>query len=204
VSFRSAAAIRAATIPVRHPFVIASARTDSDLEAAFATFSQQRVGALLVSNGAFFSRRVEKLAALGARHALPAIFPFREYALAGGLMSYGSSVGYLYHQAGIYAGPGNTQDSFSAIPKRRSAKATISNAPVRVNRPNFCPATAPLRPCSGHTMMACCIQRSCPGKWCNWRWVTAFTGVGRAGQLAIAGRLTAGSSLNGAMVSRVM
>jgi hypothetical protein len=40
--------------------------------------------------------------------------------------------------------------------------------------------------------------------WCNWRWVTAFTGIGRAGQLAIAGRLTVGSSLNGAMVARVM
>jgi hypothetical protein len=46
--------------------------------------------------------------------------------------------------------------------------------------------------------------RSCPWEWCNSRRVTAFTGIGRAGQLAIAGRLTAGSSLNGAMVSRVM
>jgi putative ABC transport system substrate-binding protein len=81
--------------------VIASARTEGDLEIAFATFSQQRFGALLVSNGAFFSRRVEKLVALGARHALPAIFPFREYAR---LISYGSSVGYLYHQAGTYTG----------------------------------------------------------------------------------------------------
>ena len=41
---------------------------------------------------------------LAGRHALPAIFPFREYALAGGLMSYGSSLGYLIHQAGIYTG----------------------------------------------------------------------------------------------------
>ena len=45
---------------------------------------------------------------------------------------------------------------------------------------------------------------SCPLAWCSWRWVTAFAGKGRAGQLAIAGRLTMGSSLNGAMVSRVM
>jgi hypothetical protein len=53
-------------------------------------------------------------------------------------------------------------NSFSAIPKRRSEGEKhdfpISTALVRVNRPNFCPATAPLRPCSGHTMMACCIQ----------------------------------------------
>jgi protein gp37 len=47
-------------------------------------------------------------------------------------------------------------------------------------------------------------ERSCPLAWCNWRWGTAFAGKGRAGQLAIAGRLTVGSSLNGAMVSSVM
>ena len=46
--------------------------------------------------------------------------------------------------------------------------------------------------------------RSCPPAWCNWRWGTAFAGKSRAGQLAIAGRLTVGSSLNGAMVSSVM
>jgi putative ABC transport system substrate-binding protein len=84
--------------------VVAIARTESDLETAFATFTQQRVGAVLVGNGVFFNRRIEQLVALAARHALPAIFPFREYALAGGLMSYGASIGYLYHQAGLYAG----------------------------------------------------------------------------------------------------
>ena len=84
--------------------VVVNARTDSDLETAFATFSQQRVGAVLVGTSTFYNRRMEQLAALAARHALPAIFPYREYALAGGLMSYGSSIGYLYHQAGIYTG----------------------------------------------------------------------------------------------------
>jgi putative ABC transport system substrate-binding protein len=62
-------------------------RTDSDLETAFTTFSQQRVGAVLVGASTFYILHPEQLAALAARHALPAIFPFREYALAGGLMS---------------------------------------------------------------------------------------------------------------------
>jgi putative ABC transport system substrate-binding protein len=85
--------------------VVVNARTDSDLETAFATFSQHHVGAVLVSNSnALFARRMEQLAVLAARHALPAIFPYREFALAGGLMSYGSSLGYEYRQAGIYTG----------------------------------------------------------------------------------------------------
>jgi putative ABC transport system substrate-binding protein len=81
-----------------------NARTDSDLEAVFATFSQQHVGAALISASNFFNRRMEQLAALAARHALPAISPYREFALAGGLMSYGSSFGYEYRQTGIYTG----------------------------------------------------------------------------------------------------
>jgi hypothetical protein len=67
--------------------VVVNARTDSDFETAFASFSQQHVGAVLVGIGTIFNRRTEQLAALAARHALPAMFPYREFALAGGLMS---------------------------------------------------------------------------------------------------------------------
>jgi putative tryptophan/tyrosine transport system substrate-binding protein len=62
--------------------VVANARTDSDLEMAFAGFSQQRVGAVLIGNSSFYNRRVEQLAMLVAHHALPAIFPYREFALS--------------------------------------------------------------------------------------------------------------------------
>jgi len=82
--------------------VVENARTESTLETAFAAFSQQRVGAVLFGNSTFFNRHMEQLAALAARHALPAIFPYREFAFAGGLLSYGSSLGYAYRQAGIY------------------------------------------------------------------------------------------------------
>jgi putative ABC transport system substrate-binding protein len=84
--------------------VVVNARTDSDLETASASFSQQRIGAVLVGNSTFFPRRMEQLAALAAHHALPVIFPYREYVLAGGLMSYGSGLGYRHHHAGIYTG----------------------------------------------------------------------------------------------------
>jgi putative ABC transport system substrate-binding protein len=64
---------------------------------------QRRVGAVFVGISSFYNRRTGQLAGLAA-DALPAIFPYREFALAGGLMSYGSSLGYAYHQAGIYTG----------------------------------------------------------------------------------------------------
>jgi putative ABC transport system substrate-binding protein len=82
--------------------ILVNATTDSDLEPAFASFSQQSVGAVFVNLSNFFNRRMEQLAALAARHALPAIFSLREFVLAGGLMSYGSSLGYTWHQAAIY------------------------------------------------------------------------------------------------------
>src|SRR5262249_44980185 len=84
--------------------VVVYARTDSDLETAFTSFLQQRVEAVLVGNGTLLVRRIEQLAALAARHALPTIYAQHEYALAGGLMSYGTSFRYGYRQAGIYTG----------------------------------------------------------------------------------------------------
>ena len=84
--------------------LVVNARTESDLETAFATLAQQRVDAVLVGPSAFFNLRREQLAGLAARHALPATFANRDFVLAGGLMSYGSSIGYFYHQAGIYTG----------------------------------------------------------------------------------------------------
>jgi ABC-type uncharacterized transport system substrate-binding protein len=84
--------------------ILVNATTDGDFETAFTTFSQQHVGAVFVNVSNFFNRRTEQLAALAARHALPAMFPYREFALAGGLMSYGTTFFYGYHQAGLYTG----------------------------------------------------------------------------------------------------
>jgi putative ABC transport system substrate-binding protein len=95
--------VRARSLGVQ--LVIASARTDSDLEPAFAALSQQRVDAVLGGVGSVYSfRRLWLAATLPVRHALPAIFPYSDYATFGGLMSYGSSVSYASHQVGIYTG----------------------------------------------------------------------------------------------------
>jgi putative ABC transport system substrate-binding protein len=96
--------LQAAALTLRLKLVVVNASTDSDLETTFATFSQQRVGAVLVLSSNFFNRHTEQVAALAARHALPAIYPFRGYALAGGLMSYGINLDYVWHQIGILTG----------------------------------------------------------------------------------------------------
>jgi putative ABC transport system substrate-binding protein len=96
--------LQAAARTLRLQIIVVNARTDSDLETAFATFLQQHVDAVIVSNGVFCNRRTEQLAALATGHSLPTLFASSEFALAGGLMSYGSSFRYLYRQVGIYTG----------------------------------------------------------------------------------------------------
>ena len=83
---------------------ILKASTDREIDTAFVSLVQVRTGALLVGNDPFFNSRIEQLVALAARHAIPAMYPLREFAAAGGLMSYGTSNRDIYQQAGIYTG----------------------------------------------------------------------------------------------------
>ena len=83
---------------------ILKAGTDREIDAAFVSLVQARTGALLVGSDPFFVNRMEQLVALAARHAIPATYPFREFAAAGGLMSYGTSLTEEYRQVGLYAG----------------------------------------------------------------------------------------------------
>jgi ABC-type uncharacterized transport system substrate-binding protein len=80
------------------------AGAEAELEPAFAGIAQLRAGALLVAASPFFSSRRAQIVALAARHAVPAIYHQREIALAGGLMSYGTSIAEGYRLAGLYAG----------------------------------------------------------------------------------------------------
>jgi putative tryptophan/tyrosine transport system substrate-binding protein len=80
------------------------AGSPSEIDTAFLNLVERRAGALLMAADAFFNTRREQFIVLSARHALPAIFPYREFPAAGGLMSYGTSLADAYRQEGIYAG----------------------------------------------------------------------------------------------------
>jgi putative ABC transport system substrate-binding protein len=80
------------------------ASSEHDLDRAFATLAELPAKALLVAADPFFNTRREKLIALAARHSVPAIYEFRDYPTAGGLMSYGISLADAYHQVGVYTG----------------------------------------------------------------------------------------------------
>jgi len=83
---------------------IQKARTESEIDAAFATLVQLKAGALVVGADAFFNSRREQLVALASRHQVPAIYEWREFPASGGLISYGTSIAAVYRQVGLYAG----------------------------------------------------------------------------------------------------
>jgi putative ABC transport system substrate-binding protein len=83
---------------------ILKAGTETEIDAAFASLVEPHAGALVVGNDPFFNSRREQLVALASRHAVPAIYEWREFAVAGGLISYGTSLTSVYRQSGIYTG----------------------------------------------------------------------------------------------------
>ncbi len=96
--------VEEATRAVNLRLFVAKANDDHELSAAFESLAQQRVGALLVTANPYFDTRREQIIALAAKNRLPAFYHFREFATAGGLISYGPRITDGYQQAGIYAG----------------------------------------------------------------------------------------------------
>jgi putative ABC transport system substrate-binding protein len=84
--------------------VILNASSPSEIEKAFEVLVGQQVGALVVSGEIFFLSERNRLVELAARHALPTVYAYREFAIVGGLMSYGTSLADGYRQIGVYAG----------------------------------------------------------------------------------------------------
>src|SRR6478752_3200729 len=96
--------LNAAARRIGQDVLLLDASAEGEFEAAFATLAEKRASALVVSDDALFTNRRAVLVALAARHAVPAIYGRREFAAAGGLMSYGASTVDQYYQSGVYVG----------------------------------------------------------------------------------------------------
>jgi putative ABC transport system substrate-binding protein len=101
------------------------ASTEAELDDAFAAVRQQRAGALVIATDAFFNSQIERLGALATRHAVPAIYAYREFVTAGGLASYSGSVTDSYHIAGGYAGRILKGDKPADLPVQESTKVEL-------------------------------------------------------------------------------
>jgi putative ABC transport system substrate-binding protein len=126
--------IEAAARAIGQRVVVATANNDDELEAAFASLGSAGIGALLVAGSPYFDTRRDRIIAFAARQRLPALYPFREYAVAGGVLSYGVSITDAYRQVGLYTAkilkgakpaelPVQQVDRFELIINLRTAKA---------------------------------------------------------------------------------
>ena len=95
---------RAAAAVLGQKLLVLEATTAEEIDAQFASLAQEPADAMLVMTSAFFVTRVRQIVALAARHRIPAIYVRREFAEAGGLMSYGANVADGYREVGRYAG----------------------------------------------------------------------------------------------------
>jgi putative tryptophan/tyrosine transport system substrate-binding protein len=104
---------------------ILNASTEGEIDTAIATFAQLQASAFLISNDPFFNSNPGYLVALASRHALPAIYPWREFVVAGGLMSYGISLVDLYRQGGIYVGHILKGEKPADLPVQQAVKVEL-------------------------------------------------------------------------------
>jgi len=101
------------------------ASTEREIDSAFATFAQLQAGGLVIGPDAFFTSRAEELAALALRHRVPAIYQFREFVEAGGLMSYGTDLTDGNRLTGVYTGRILKGEKPADLPVQQSSKAEL-------------------------------------------------------------------------------
>src|SRR5262249_11194662 len=104
---------------------VLNASTEHEIEDAVANFKQMRVGGLVISTDGFFVSHSKQLAALAIRYAMPAIFQYREFAAAGGLMSYGCSVTDSYRLSGVYTGRILKGEKPADLPVQQATKVEL-------------------------------------------------------------------------------
>ena len=104
---------------------ILHASSDHDFDTVFATVAQLRAGALVIGADPFFTSRSQQLAKLALDHAVPTIYEFREFAAAGGLISYGTSIVDAYRLAGVYTGRILSNEKPSDLPVQRATKVEL-------------------------------------------------------------------------------
>jgi putative tryptophan/tyrosine transport system substrate-binding protein len=117
--------IRASARTLGVQLQVVSATTDNEIEHAFASLAKLGVGGLVIGNDAFFSSRSERLASLAVRYAVPAIYYRREFAVAGGLISYGSASGEVDRLAGIYTGRVLKGEKPADLPVQQATKVEL-------------------------------------------------------------------------------
>jgi putative ABC transport system substrate-binding protein len=115
----------AAAGSVGQKIAIVQARTDSELETTFVTLVQQRAGALVVGADPFLIARRDKLIELAERQSMPTIYPLREFAVAGGLMSYGTSITEAFRIVGLYGGRILKGEKPADLPFQQSTKVEL-------------------------------------------------------------------------------
>jgi putative tryptophan/tyrosine transport system substrate-binding protein len=117
--------VLAAAEMVEQKLLVVQAHTDSELEAAFVTLIQQGAGSLVVGADPFFFNRRDRLVELAARQKIPAIYFVREFASAGGLMSYGTSITEAYRIVGLYAGRILKGEKPAELPVQQSTRVEL-------------------------------------------------------------------------------